>query len=84
MKLLQCIPLNLKSEFCLFVCFQKEISGGGVVVNACFGCSSLVEGTLTVGRCILTVIFLFVALNKEPANTQRLVFMLCNLLSLMP
>lgn len=40
-----------------------------VVVNACFGCSSPPEGTMIIGRCVLTVIFLFVALNKKPVNT---------------
>lgn len=45
---------------------------GSLVVNSCFRCfSSPPEGTATVRRCILTAIFLFVAVDKEPANIQR-------------
>lgn len=42
------------------------------VVNSCFGCfASTPEATTAVGRCMLSVIFLFVALKEEPANIQR-------------
>lgn len=42
------------------------------MVNPCSGCFSLLlDKSPAVGRRVLTVIFLFVALNKEPAHIQR-------------
>lgn len=60
--------LNLNSDF--FFYFQKvSFWVGLVLVFRCF--SSPPEGTTAVGRCVLNVIFLFVAFNEEPANIQR-------------
>ena len=42
------------------------------MVNPCSGCFFLLlEKSTAVGRCVLTVIFLSVALNKEAAHIQR-------------